>query len=505
MLSSPSSTSPLIIFKGAEGSASSPTSSHYTAKHYPGRHPKSPAPGKVLQPTNSRSQQWRYHEKGADRAIRDGHSGLRQAPITPFQFDHTTPQPLESFSGKAALQAKSDQSHKVQPHSSGTAVIVPAGIRNQTTADPAASATTVGDHHINSDYKPAKDGGKPTSTCSAVGGEGQANRSLGTETDAAIAAEYVNTHLASPNASSMAQKRPSPYSLAEITRQNDVAAAPLTSPTNHATSSTTATATAANPASSSSTNKKQHFDQVAAAASSEQEAQPSSKRRRSQPNAPKILPRDYSLVDPSDLVILISSMLMELIQYNDKIPLRDGRLTRFHSRSPPRIGVQQYLERLTIHATLSPPILLSMVYYIDRLCALYPTFTISSLTVHRFLICAATVASKGLSDSFWSNKTYAKVGGISMEELALLELELLFKVEWRIVPRPEVLVDYYLSLVERCDGYELEHSSPRRALKDGLHGEASGEESSDDSSDSSSSSDDEDEDDEANFTDSKAS
>ena len=147
---------------------------------------------------------------------------------------------------------------------------------------------------------------------------------------------------------------------------------------------------------------------------------------------------------------------MELIRYNDSIPLRDGHLTRFHSRAPPGISVLDYLHRLATHATLSPPILLSMVYYIDMLCALYPAFTISSLTVHRFLITSATVASKGLSDSFWTNKTYARVGGVSIKELALLELEFLWRVEWRIVPKPEVLVDYYRSLVERSDGYEID-------------------------------------------------
>lgn len=157
--------------------------------------------------------------------------------------------------------------------------------------------------------------------------------------------------------------------------------------------------------------------------------------------------------------MLISSMLMELIQYNDSIPLGDGRLTRFHSRTPPRISVRDYLQRITTHATLSPPILLSMVYYIDRLCSLYPAFSMSSLTVHRFLISSATVASKGLSDSFWTNKTYARVGGISVAELAILELDFLFHVEWRIVPQPEVLVDYYRSLAERCDGYMIDPGS----------------------------------------------
>ncbi len=149
-------------------------------------------------------------------------------------------------------------------------------------------------------------------------------------------------------------------------------------------------------------------------------------------------------------------MLMELIRYNDAIPLQEGQLTRFHSRAPPGISVLDYLQRLTTHATLSPPILLSVVYYIDRLCILYPAFTISSLTVHRFLITSATVASKGLSDSFWTNKTYARVGGVSMKELALLELEFLTKMEWRIVPQPETLVEYYKNLIERSDQYQLQ-------------------------------------------------
>ncbi|MCJ1405231.1 hypothetical protein MMC11_008458 [Xylographa trunciseda] len=193
---------------------------------------------------------------------------------------------------------------------------------------------------------------------------------------------------------------------------------------------------------------------VVTTSSSSQGSSP--KRARPPKSAAKIMPARYETCDVKDLVLLISNMLMELIRFNDKIPLKDGRLTRFHSRAPPGISVVDYLQRLTTHATLSPPILLSMVYYIDRLCALYPAFTISSLTVHRFLIASATVASKGLSDSFWTNNTYARVGGVSLKELALLELEFLWRVEWRIVPKPEVLVDYYRSLVERSDGFEIE-------------------------------------------------
>jgi hypothetical protein len=168
------------------------------------------------------------------------------------------------------------------------------------------------------------------------------------------------------------------------------------------------------------------------------------------------MPLKYETCNVKDLGVLISDMLMELVRLNEGLPLKDGELTRFHSRAPPGISVRDYLNRIIVHATLSPPILLSMVFYVDKMCAMYPEFSISSLTVHRFLITAATVGAKGLSDSFWTNSLYARVGGVSVRELGILELEFLKHLDWRIVPKPETLVDYYTSLVERNKSYALE-------------------------------------------------
>ncbi|PMD13934.1 cyclin-domain-containing protein [Hyaloscypha hepaticicola] len=180
------------------------------------------------------------------------------------------------------------------------------------------------------------------------------------------------------------------------------------------------------------------------------------KRAKSDENSVKVLPSKYEFCPVEDLVVIISLMISELIETNDQLPLRNGVLTRFHSRTSPGISVLDYLNRLAKHATLTPPLLLSMVYYIDRLCLLYPAFTITTLTVHRFLITAATVAAKGLSDSFWNNATYARVGGIKIAELGLLELDFLYRLDWKIVPNPETLVDYYRGLVDRAPGYVIE-------------------------------------------------
>ncbi|KAK5635232.1 hypothetical protein RRF57_010944 [Xylaria bambusicola] len=211
----------------------------------------------------------------------------------------------------------------------------------------------------------------------------------------------------------------------------------------------------------------------------------SPKRTRPNANPPKVLPPRYELCDVEDMVVLIANMIGELIETNDSLAMKSGNLTRFHSRTAPGISVLDYLQRLAKHATLTPPLLLSMVYYIDRLCALYADFTINTLTVHRFLITAATVAGKGLSDSFWNNSFYARVGGIKVAELKLLELEFLYRVDWRIVPVPEVLEAYYKGLVERCDGYVIQEELEATILDDEETDEIDEEESDGPSKDSS--------------------
>jgi len=68
-------------------------------------------------------------------------------------------------------------------------------------------------------------------------------------------------------------------------------------------------------------------------ASTSRNSSDSSPSKRAKSNGTKkVLPANYAECSVTDLGILISDMLMELVRINDKIPLRDGQLTRFHSR-----------------------------------------------------------------------------------------------------------------------------------------------------------------------------
>jgi len=159
------------------------------------------------------------------------------------------------------------------------------------------------------------------------------------------------------------------------------------------------------------------------------------------------LPSNFMEANIDHLALLIGDMLERLMTHNDRIPLSPESLTRFHSRSAPNITVVDYLKRIVKFTNVERSCLLLTLHYIDQICTRMPLFTLSSLTCHRFIIAAITVASKGLCDTFCTNNLYAKVGGITVTELNMLEREFLQAIDWRLMCTREVLQEYYVNLV----------------------------------------------------------
>ncbi|KZT08398.1 cyclin-domain-containing protein [Laetiporus sulphureus 93-53] len=159
------------------------------------------------------------------------------------------------------------------------------------------------------------------------------------------------------------------------------------------------------------------------------------------------VPLAFEDVDIDVLVQLIADMLDRLISHNDQIPLSPEGLTRFHSRTAPGISVLEYLRRIVKFTRVERVCLLITLHYIDQICTRMPTFTLSSLTCHRFLITAVTVSSKALCDVFSSNSIYARVGGIPVAELNMLEREFLRMIDWQLTCTREILQEYYVNLV----------------------------------------------------------
>ncbi|ORZ34174.1 cyclin-domain-containing protein [Catenaria anguillulae PL171] len=189
-----------------------------------------------------------------------------------------------------------------------------------------------------------------------------------------------------------------------------------------------------------------------------------------------VVPESYYTCDTAYLVQMIADMLCTLMTHNDQIPVTHTNLTRFHSRAAPGISIADYLRRIIKYASVERACLLAILLYIDRVCERHRSFTISSLTVHRFIIAAVTVSAKAICDSYCTNAHYAKVGGISTQELNTLELEFLFLINWQVASPASVLQQYYVNLVRQYPAYSrsltpapippgtVPDTAPRRAM-----------------------------------------
>ncbi|KAJ3301626.1 hypothetical protein HDV03_000626 [Kappamyces sp. JEL0829] len=170
----------------------------------------------------------------------------------------------------------------------------------------------------------------------------------------------------------------------------------------------------------------------------------------------KLLPSEFYNCPVEDLISLVVEMFERLIQHNDEIPPTLANTTRFHSRTPPGIGVKEYIERMNKYVIVEKSVLLMTLVFVDRMCTLYPTFTINSLTAHRFLIACVTATSKCVSDIYSTNAFFAKVGGISTQELNVIEIEFCKLLEWRLQCSAALLQEYYQNLIQTIPKFQRE-------------------------------------------------
>ena len=172
--------------------------------------------------------------------------------------------------------------------------------------------------------------------------------------------------------------------------------------------------------------------------------------RSAAPPAAALLPPQLPLlffdVDTDALVELAAENIDRIIAHNDQLPLRSQDVTRFHSQARADITVRDYLRRVVQFCALEKCCILTILVYMDRVRGRGGTLVVSSITVHRIIITAIVVATKTLCDSYYTNDHYAKVGGITMAELNVLEIELLTLLDWRLNVTPETLQIYYVNL-----------------------------------------------------------
>lgn len=148
------------------------------------------------------------------------------------------------------------------------------------------------------------------------------------------------------------------------------------------------------------------------------------------------------------LVELIADVLEWEVACNDQAleQGRPSRVTVFHGHKPPAIGVRAYLERIKTYGGCSACCFVLGVRYAERLQSTDTSYQLNSYNMHRILLTGIMVAAKFVDDFYFSNKYWAKVGGISIDELNGLEIEILFLLNFALHTRRSEYDEYVMQL-----------------------------------------------------------
>jgi len=104
----------------------------------------------------------------------------------------------------------------------------------------------------------------------------------------------------------------------------------------------------------------------------------------------------------------------------------------------PSLSLTRYVERFINFTTAPREVFVSAIAYIDRFLATNPAgVELALCNVHRLFAASFVVAAKFASDLYNSNKYYARVAGVSLEELNMLERSFLNDLSYSLNLTPE--------------------------------------------------------------------
>lgn len=164
-------------------------------------------------------------------------------------------------------------------------------------------------------------------------------------------------------------------------------------------------------------------------------------------------------------VLDVIATVLEKLTPDKSVRINKSSFTIFHAIQPPNISIKDYLARIAKYSNCDETIFILSLIYIDRLMQNNPTYSLDILNIHRYIIASTIVATKYINDFFYSNNHYARIGGVSIEELNALEIEFLNLIKFDLYISDELYQQYYNGLCSTSPKIVKYNKSKKTNLK----------------------------------------
>ena len=143
------------------------------------------------------------------------------------------------------------------------------------------------------------------------------------------------------------------------------------------------------------------------------------------------------------LIQKICLLLEALINFNKKKSLKKKiyKRTSFDLKRIPFISLYDYIYRIIKYTHIDDNTLIKALIYLD-LFNRNNKYIISYFNIHKLIFVAIVLSVKYSETGFLTNKSYAKIGGISINELYNLEIKFCRYINYRLYINKELFEKY---------------------------------------------------------------
>ena len=149
----------------------------------------------------------------------------------------------------------------------------------------------------------------------------------------------------------------------------------------------------------------------------------------------------------SQVIKLINNIILEIIADNQK-ELTEKKVsnlpkTVFYMKNMPNIKFLEYLKRIIKYLKPEVSTLIIALIYVDRICSEKTNkIVLIDNNIFKLFLTATILAIKYNEDFYDDNSYFAKVGGITLNEMNILENELLDLIKFRLFVSVEIFSKY---------------------------------------------------------------
>ena len=136
----------------------------------------------------------------------------------------------------------------------------------------------------------------------------------------------------------------------------------------------------------------------------------------------------------NDIISFIASYFVDIIienrEFRNERPLNKNDI--FYSNKIPLITTEEFIIRIEKYTHLECSTLISAFIYTKRLIE-KENYIIGLNNLYRIFLGACIIATKFNEDSNFKNKYYAKIGGLILEEMNLIEYNIYSRIDFNLI------------------------------------------------------------------------